>query len=129
MGCTIIAYSPYSVIVFRRWEGSGGAMGGALITNEVTDPYSVSLNANSRYSMVLNLADAIARPAGWPGALLPTTAAPTDSVIYELHLRDFSVNDGTVIPAADQGRYLAFTHAGSAGIQSPAALAPAGGGR
>jgi pullulanase-type alpha-1,6-glucosidase len=126
VGWTNGAYYTYSVNVFSRWAGSGGAMGGALVTNEVTDPYSVSLNANSRYSMVLNLADAIARPAGWPGALIPTAAAPTDSVIYELHLRDFSVSDSTVIPAADQGRYLAFTHAGSAGMQHLALLAAAG---
>jgi pullulanase len=119
------AYFTYSVHVFSRWAGSGGAMGGALVTNEVTDPYSVSLNGNSRYSMVLNLADAVAKPLLWPGALIPTLAAPTGSVIYELHLRDFSANDGTV-PAPHAGRYLAFTDAASAGMQHLSALAAAG---
>jgi len=119
------AYFTYSVNVFSRWAGSGGAMGGAVITNEVTDPYSVSLNGNSRYSMVLNIADAIAKPLTWPGALIPTAAAPTDSVIYELHLRDFSANDSTV-PAAHAGRYLAFTDAASAGMLHLSALAAAG---
>ncbi|HEX9473575.1 MAG TPA: alpha-1,6-glucosidase domain-containing protein, partial [Steroidobacteraceae bacterium] len=119
------AYFTYSVNVFSRWAGSGGAMGGAVITNEVTDPYSVSLSGNSRYSMVLNIADAIAQPLTWPGALIPTAAAPTDSVIYELHLRDFSANDSTV-PAAHAGRYLAFTDAASAGRLHLSALAAAG---
>ena len=32
--------------------------------------------------------------------------------IYELHLRDFSINDASV-PAAHRGKYLAFTDAGS----------------
>jgi pullulanase/glycogen debranching enzyme len=119
------AYYTYSVNVFSRAAGSGGAMGGAVVTNEVTDPYAVSLNGNSRYAMVLNLADAAAKPAVWPGALIPTAAAPTDSVIYELHVRDFSANDGTV-PAAHVGRYLAFTDLASTGMLHPTALAAAG---
>lgn len=101
-------------------------MGGAVVTNEVTDPYSVSLNANSRYSMVLNLADGATKPALWPGTLIPTSASPTDSVIYELHVRDFSVNDSTVLPAPSRGRFLAFTAAASAGMSHLAALAAAG---
>src|SRR5258708_17218984 len=100
-------------------------MGGAVITNEVTDPYSVSLNGNSRYSMVLNIADATAQPLTWPGGLIPTAAAPTDRVISELHLRDFSANDSTV-PAAHAGRYLACTDAASAGRLHVSALAAAG---
>src|SRR5712671_153608 len=125
-GWTNSAYYTYSVNVFSRGAGSGGAMGGALVTNEVTDPYSVSLNANSRYSMVLNLADPVTRPASWPGTLIPTSATPTDSVIYELHLRDFSVSDSTVLPATYRGKYLAFTDAASAGMLHLSALAAAG---
>ena len=45
--------------------------------------------------------------------------------IYELHLRDFSVNDASV-PAAHRGKYLAFTDAGSDGMRHLRALAVAG---
>ena len=49
----------------------------------------------------------------------------TELVIYELHLRDFSVRD-TSVPAADRGRYAAFTHGQSAGMQHLKLLASAG---
>jgi pullulanase-type alpha-1,6-glucosidase len=45
--------------------------------------------------------------------------------IYELHVRDFSVNDHTV-PAAHRGKFLAFTDRDSAGMRHLRALARAG---
>ena len=119
---TNMAYYTYSVTVFSR------AAANAVVTNTVTDPYSLSLNANSQHSMVVNLAD-LANPAiwpsGWPGALIPTAAAPTDSVIYELHVRDFSLNDPAAV-MAHKGKFLAFTDPGSNGMQHLSALAGAG---
>jgi pullulanase-type alpha-1,6-glucosidase len=52
-------------------------------------------------------------------------AAPSDLSIYELHVRDFSINDPSV-PAAKRGKYLAFTEAGSHGMRHLTALAAAG---
>ena len=113
---TNVSYYTYTVAAFA---------GSTLYTSEVSDPYSLSLNANGVHSMVVNLADAAAQPSGWPGAQLPTAAVPTDSVIYELHIRDFSMNDATV-PAAHQGKYLAFTDTASLGMTHLAALSAAG---
>ena len=45
--------------------------------------------------------------------------------IYELHVRDFSVGDASV-PAAHRGKYIAFTHAGSAGMRHLRRLGEAG---
>ncbi len=114
------AYYTYNVTVFTRTAGNT-----VVTSTGLTDPYAPSLNANGKYGMVLNLADAIAQPAGWPGALPATAAAPTDSVVYELHLRDFSAADGTV-PAQHQGKFLAFTDSGSSGMTHLAALSAAG---
>jgi pullulanase len=118
-------YYTYTVKVYTPTIGNGGA----IVTNTVTDPYSVTLNAssssNSLYSMVANLADASNQPAGWPGTLIPTSANPTDSVIYELHVRDFSANDSTAVPA-HVGKYLAFTDLTTNGMQHLATLAQAG---
>jgi pullulanase-type alpha-1,6-glucosidase len=112
---TNTAYYDFSVKVFSR------AANNAVVTNEVTDPYSVSLNANSQHSMVLDLADPTTAPSGWPGTLLPTSATPTDSVIYELHIRDFSAYNNN----ANAGKYLAFTES-SPGMTHLATLASAG---
>ena len=51
--------------------------------------------------------------------------AATDQVVYELHLRDFSVGDASV-PAAHRGTYLAFTHGDSHGMRHLKALTAAG---
>ena len=121
---TNTAYYTYSVRVFSR-AGAASSGYGAVVTNTVSDPYAVTLNGDSTRAMVVNLADAAATPAGWPGTLPATSATPTDGVIYELHVRDFSVNDATV-PAAHQGRFLAFTDLASSGMKHLAALAGAG---
>ena len=119
-----VAYYTYTLSVFSRAASS--ALGyGAVVSNTVTDPYSVSLNGDGSQSMVVNLSDAAATPAGWPGTLIVTSATPTDSVIYELHVRDFSVNDSTV-PAPHQGKFLAFTDSAANGMSHLAALASAG---
>ncbi len=51
--------------------------------------------------------------------------AATDAVIYELHVRDFSVGDATVRPAY-RGKYLAFTLHDTDGMRHLQALAAAG---
>ncbi|GEL96537.1 pullulanase-type alpha-1,6-glucosidase [Cellulomonas terrae] len=78
--------------------------------NRVTDPYSVALTLNSTHSVLVDLADKAFRPRGWEKAKQPVVR-PVDQTIYELHVRDFSINDLTV-PAAERGTYLAFARDG-----------------
>ncbi|MFG6469070.1 alpha-1,6-glucosidase domain-containing protein [Roseateles sp. BYS87W] len=100
--------------------------GTGLVKNLVTDPYSLGLTQGSQQSVVVDLQSPQSKPAGWDlGAPPATVAAPSDLSIYELHVRDFSMNDATV-PAAKRGKYGAFTEAGSNGMKHLAALAAAG---
>lgn len=110
-------YYTYLVDVFV--PGSG------IVRNRVTDPYSVSLNANSRRSWVTDLGDPALKPAGWDDSQAPVLDAQTDMVIYELHVRDFSIHD-TTVPEADRGKYLGFTHPESDGMRHLRALSAAG---
>ncbi len=97
-----------------------------LIRNRVTDPYSLGLTTDSTRSYVADLGAPALKPAGWDATAVPATVgSPTDMVIYELHVRDFSVNDPTVL-AANRGKYLAFTEASSNGMKHLKALAQAG---
>ena len=98
---------------------------GRIETNLVTDPYSLSLSTNSRRSQIVNLDDPALKPAGWDALRKPPLAAPEDIALYELHLRDFSINDQTV-PAPHRGTYLAFTDQTSNGMKHLRALAEAG---
>jgi pullulanase len=111
-------YYAYLVDVFVPGVG--------LVRNRVTDPYSISLNADSRRSYIANLSDAGLKPAGWDQHSTPQRIkAPVDMSVYELHVRDFSIGDSTV-PADQRGKYLAFTASQSNGMQHLKALARAG---
>ncbi len=111
-------YYLYEVQVFVPTEGS-------MQTNLVTDPYSFSLATNSSRSQIVDLTAPTTMPDGWVGTVKPGIAAPEDIVIYELHVRDFSVNDASV-PEELRGTYLAFTALDSNGMQHLAALSGAG---
>ncbi|MET0866402.1 MAG: pullulanase-type alpha-1,6-glucosidase [Nakamurella sp.] len=98
---------------------------GKVEKNRVTDPYSVALTTNSTASVIADLSAASLTPAGWASLAKPALEQPDDSTIYELHIRDFSINDDSV-PAANRGTYLAFTNRQSAGMQHLKRLADAG---
>ncbi len=98
---------------------------GELETIESTDPYSVSLSANGRYSQFVNLDDADLKPEAWDDHAVPTVTHFEDAVILEAHIRDFSVRDETV-SAANRGKYLAFTEAESDAVHYLQRLVTAG---
>ncbi|WP_314411211.1 pullulanase-type alpha-1,6-glucosidase [Streptomyces sp. DSM 40484] len=96
-----------------------------LVTNKVTDPYSVALTANSGRSLVVDLDDKSLAPGGWSSLKKPKAVPLKDAQIQELHIRDFSVEDDSV-PARDKGTYRAFTDHDSAGSRHLRKLAEAG---
>jgi pullulanase/glycogen debranching enzyme len=100
--------------------------GAGIVRNLVTDPYSISLSADSKRSYIARLDSPRLKPAGWDATPAPQTVQnPTDMVVYELHVRDFSINDGSV-PGRLRGKYAAFTRTQSRGMQHLAALAKSG---
>ncbi len=109
-----------------RYQAQVFVRGTGLVKNLVTDPYSLGLTLGGQQSVVMDLNAAATKPAGWDAGAPPATVnAPSDLSIYELHVRDFSINDATV-PAAKRGKYLAFTEAQSNGMRHLTALAAAG---
>ncbi|WP_434928634.1 pullulanase-type alpha-1,6-glucosidase [Shewanella sp. HL-SH2] len=94
-------------------------------TLETTDPYSLNVSTNGRYSQFINLSDDDTKPDGWDGHTVATVENPEDIVIYEGHVRDFSIRDETT-SAANRGKYLAFTEQGSAPVEHLRQLAESG---
>ncbi|MFF3345591.1 pullulanase-type alpha-1,6-glucosidase [Streptomyces sp. NPDC002779] len=94
-----------------------------VVTNKVTDPYSLALTADSERSLLVDLADKSLTPAGWRTYTKPRAVPLQDAQIQELHVRDFSVEDRT---ASDPGTYLAFTDKLSDGSRHLRELAEAG---
>jgi pullulanase-type alpha-1,6-glucosidase len=97
---------------------------GKVETTQVSDPYSVALTLDSTRSVAVDLADPAYRPSLWTSTKSPALGQDVDSTIYELHVRDFSVNDATV-SAENRGSYLAFAEDGN-GTKHLQALAKAG---
>lgn len=107
---------------------------GQVEKNQVTDPYSISLSTNSRRSQIVDLRAAALKPCAgssnipgqaWDELVKPALAAPEDIVIYELHIRDFSISDESV-PKNLRGTYRAFTQHDSHGMKHLRSLAEAG---
>ena len=97
-----------------------------VVRNRVTDPYSLSLNTDSTRSFIADLDSSTLKPAGWDNAARPNPVLhATDLMIYELHVRDFSLYDSRVTPAY-RGKYRAFTEPRSHGMQHLRALQQAG---
>ncbi|WP_304636963.1 MULTISPECIES: alpha-1,6-glucosidase domain-containing protein [Pseudoalteromonas] len=90
-----------------------------------TDPYSLNVSTNGLYSQLINLDDEDTKPTGWDERMVPTVDYPEQAVIYEGHVRDFSVRDETV-SEANRGKYLAFTELDSAPMQHLKKLADNG---
>jgi pullulanase len=108
----------FAVEVFVRGRG--------VMRNLVTDPYALSLTTDSQRSVVIDLNAPDTQPAGWNRTPTPNRVAhPVDMVIYELHVRDFSIGDASVSEAS-RGKYLAFTEGGSLGMQHLKRVADAG---
>ncbi|MER6676930.1 pullulanase-type alpha-1,6-glucosidase [Streptomyces sp. NPDC000983] len=109
---------PYRYVV-QVWAPSVAE----VVTNKVTDPYSVALTADSARSLVVDLKDRSLAPAGWSTYTKPRAVPLKDAQIQELHVRDFSVEDST---ASHRGTYRAFTDKLSDGSKHLRKLADAG---
>lgn len=70
------------------------------IQKEIVDPYGKAVSANSEYSVVIDIEDIKNM-----GTVTPKTEIKkaTNAVIYELHIRDFTEGDKTIV---NKGTYL-----------------------
>jgi pullulanase len=77
---------------------------------EACDPYARTTGVNGKRAMVVDLAST--DPEGWDSDTNPHAGEKiTDAVIYELHIRDFSVSESGNIEKP--GKYTAFTKTGT----------------
>lgn len=82
--------------------------------NEVCDPYARTTGVNGKRAMVLDLDDT--DPVGWDADAnkkLHEGMEYTDAVIYELHIRDLSIDSSSGVSSANQGKFLGLTETGT----------------
>ncbi len=97
----------------------------AIDVNTTTDPYSVDISLNGAMTRITDLDSEESKPPLWDLLPSPALASLSDTSIYELHVRDFSIGDPTV-PAPLQGTYEAFDDPQSEGMRHLRQLAKVG---
>lgn len=80
-------------------------------TQETADIYAKAVGLNGERGMVVDLSST--NPAGWQNDTFVSRAESTDAIIWETHVRDFSISSDSGISAANRGKYLAFTETGT----------------
>lgn len=89
-------YYTYTVIV----------MGMAL---EAADPYARSSGVNGRRSMIIDLERT--NPPGWESVGHIPLDSPTDAILYEVHIRDATIDDSSGIRM--KGKFLGLAETGT----------------
>ena len=80
-------------------------------TNETVDIYARSTGVNGKRGMVVDLDST--DPTGWDSDKRVQCDNQTDAIIWEAHVRDFSIASNSGISEANKGKYLAFTETGT----------------
>ena len=80
--------------------------------NEIPDPYAKAVGINGKRAMVIDLKDT--DPQGWTNDKSPAFSKqnnPTDAIIYELHVRDASIDNNSGIK--HKGKFLGLAELGT----------------
>ena len=94
-----------------RWEATvKGDLAGMFYTfdigkGECPGTFAKAVGVNGNRAAILNMADT--NPEGWADDRRPALASPADQIIYELHMRDFSISPTSGMQY--KGKYLALT--------------------
>lgn len=79
--------------------------------NEVVDPYAKAVGVNGKRGMVIDLDTT--NPEGWEEDKKPELKSPTDSIIYEAHVRDLTIDETSGIKEEFKGKFKGLTESNS----------------
>ncbi len=77
----------------------------------VNDPYARGCSANSGRTLIYDPRKT--DPAGWDQDHFVTLKNNTDAVLYEAHIRDFSINKNSGVADDNRGKYLGMVQPGT----------------
>ncbi|MFM9872299.1 MAG: type I pullulanase [Fimbriimonadaceae bacterium] len=80
-------------------------------TRRAADIYAPAATQDSNHSVIVDLNST--NPPGWPKSLPKSNHKPTESIIYELHVRDFTIDPNSGVRHEWRGKYLGFTQTGT----------------
>lgn len=80
-------------------------------TNEVVDPYAKAVGVNGDRGMVVDLSKT--NPAGWDADVKPIMVDATDAIIYEMHIRDFTISANSGAALEYKGKFNGVWQSGT----------------
>ena len=70
------------------------------------DPYAKAVSVNGKKAMVVDLAET--NPQDWNNDKRVDLKSPTDAVIYEVHIRDLTMDADSTLENELRGKYKGF---------------------
>ena len=102
----------WSITLAKDWKGKYYTFriehDGQLL-NEVPDPYAKAVGTNGKRAMIIDLKNT--NPVDWQKDKAPRLKNATDAVIYELHVRDASIDISSGIQ--HKGKFTGLTETGT----------------
>lgn len=80
-------------------------------TYEVVDPYARAGGTNSERGMIVDLTKT--NPTGFTTHSAPKQEKTTDAIIYETHVREFTIDSSSGVNEANRGKFLGLTQTGT----------------
>lgn len=77
------------------------------------DPYAVSVGINGEKGFLIDINNVKSMPLGWLFDKRPELLRKEDSIIYEVHVRDFTISDDSGIDKDIRGKYLGLAKEGA----------------
>jgi pullulanase len=88
-----------------------GLNGGQPVVVTVNDPYARGCSANSGRTLIYD--PARTNPEGWDQDRFVSLSNNADAILYEVHIRDFSINTNSGASNGNRGKYLGMVEPGT----------------
>ena len=85
-------------------------------TFEIVDPYAKSAGLNGRRGMVINFTKLNKTIEGWSSDVRPSFGEHgygSEAIIYEIHVRDMTINPNSGVSAEKRGKFLGLAEEGT----------------
>jgi pullulanase len=103
---------------YYQYEITPSSADGLADPCRVNDPYARGCSANSGRTLIFDPVKT--SPSGWDQDHFVTLMNNVDAVIYEVHVRDFTINTNSGVSPNNRGKYLGMVQPGT---KSPDGLA------
>ncbi|MDD3266403.1 MAG: type I pullulanase [Burkholderiales bacterium] len=78
-------------------------------TTYAIDPYAYAVGVNGKKGAILDINSPEMIPNGWHNDIKPEFLHKQDAIIYEAHIRDFTISENSSVSDNNRGKFLGLT--------------------